>query len=253
MGSDLDEDERNYEMNEDGSRKFIRYRDGVTPYETTFWGGFSMERVLKPKLEKIFTNTGSLVASHGKRRFTELLKGKDLSNVIFYHAKFDEANGRTTQREIEFWEALGAETVESYGDHHSMLSSEIFENLFDHITHNKPLKRSVASTLSDDIESLGVDQAIKNYKKYKSEENYFPIVESEINTLGYQLVAANKLEDAIKIFELNVDHFPNSWNAYDSLGETYLAVGNTMMGHAFYQRSLDIHPGNIYAIMALRN
>ena len=252
MASDLDEDIRNYEMNEDGSRKFIRYRDGVTPYETTFWGGFTMERVLKPKLNKIFTNTGSLVASHGKRRFTELLKGKDLSNVIFYHAKFDEANGRTTKSEIDFWHAHGAQTIESYGDHHSMLSNDVFSNIYDFLSKGKPLKRSIASALAYDILELGVDAAIEKCKKNVDDDKFFSLVESEINTLGYKLVATKKLDQALKVFQLNVEFFPESWNVYDSLAETHLALGETVLSKVNYEKSLEMHPGNIYAIMALQ-
>lgn len=251
MGGDLDEDLRNYEMNEDGTRKFIRFRNGVTPYESTFWGRFTLERIFKPKLEKIFTNTGNLVACHGKQRFTELLKGKDLSNVIFYHAKFDEANGKTTKAELDFWKSHGAITIETYGDHHSMLSAQVIENIYNHLSSSMPLKQSIASILSDDIDELGINRAIQNYKEDNCKD-CFPLEESEINALGYQLVASNRLEEAIKIFELNVDAFPSSWNAYDSLGETYLALGNTILGHTYYRKSLELHPGNIYAIMALR-
>lgn len=252
MAGDLDEDLRNYEMNEDGSRKFIRFRDGVTPYETSFWGNFTMEETFRPKLEKIFTNTGNLVAAHGKRKFSKLLEGKDLSNVIFYHSRFDEANGRTTIEELKFWKDHGAKTIESFGDHHSMLNEQVIANLANYLMGKEMLKRSVASTLTHDISTMGIDKAIINYKSERDRASHFLISETEINTLGYQLISQNKMEAAIKIFQLNVDSFPNSWNAYDSLGETYLAVGNTELARKFYHQSLNIHPGNIYAIMALQ-
>lgn len=252
MGGDLDEDLRNYELNEDGSRKFIRFRNGVTPYESAFWGNFTLESLFKEKLEKIFTNTGGLVASHGKRRFTNLLRGKNLSNVIFYHAKFDEANGRTSKSDIEFFKTHGATTIETYGDHHSMLTNQIFENLYNYLSNDSPLLYSLTSILADEIEVNGIEKAIESYHNNNFIKTCFPINETEINTLGYQLVADGKLEEAIQIFRLNAEAFPYSWNVYDSLAESYISQGRIDLGKQYYHKSLELHPGNIYAIMALR-
>ncbi len=252
MGADLDEDLRNYQVNEDGSRKFIRFRNGTEPYERDFWGGFPLIDLLSPKMETIFTNVESLVSSHAKRRFTQLLKGKDLSNVIFYYARFDEANGRTTKAELDFFKAHGVETIESYGDHHSMLYKSYMTNIYEYLNNTSPIKRSIATTLNSDIESKGIDFALNAFEKYSRTADYFPINEFEINMLGYQLVNQGKLKEAIEIFKINVAAFPNSWNVYDSLGETYLANGEIELGKANYQKSLELHPGNVYAIKALR-
>jgi len=43
---------------------------------------------------------------------------------------------------------------------------------------------------------------------------------------GYKYLKQDKVDVAIKIFMLNVDLFPNSSNAYDSLGEAYMKAGN---------------------------
>ncbi len=252
MGADLDENPENYALNEDGSRKFIRWRNGVEPYEKDFWRGFPLLSLLKPKMQKIFTNTGNLVASHAKRKFTELLKGKDLSNVVFYHARYDESNARTTQKELDFLESHGAITLESCGDHHSMLSPAYIENIYEYLAKGKPLKRSVASTIAEYSKTMPIDQAIDKFKENKSDA-FFDIEEAEINLLGYEWLRKEKLSDALKIFQFNVDHFPHSWNVYDSLAETHLSLGSNTLARIFYQSSLDIHPGNSYAIQALES
>ncbi len=46
-----------------------------------------------------------------------------------------------------------------------------------------------------------------------------------LNGLGYTLTNQNRLDDAIRIFELNVRLFPDNANVYDSLSETYEAAG----------------------------
>jgi hypothetical protein len=43
--------------------------------------------------------------------------------------------------------------------------------------------------------------------------------ERELNALGYQLLRGNQIDDAIRVFELNVEAYPRSSNSYDSLGE----------------------------------
>ena len=51
---------------------------------------------------------------------------------------------------------------------------------------------------------------------------------------------------------MNLNAFPNSWNANDSLVETYLANGYVLLGKENYRQSLKLHPGNGYAIKALK-
>ena len=50
--------------------------------------------------------------------------------------------------------------------------------------------------------------------------------EAETNLLGYQLLRDGSLEDALGVFQLNVEGYPQSANAYDSLSDCYLAMGD---------------------------
>ena len=49
---------------------------------------------------------------------------------------------------------------------------------------------------------------------------------------------------AIEIFKLNVEAYPNGFNAYDSLGEGYMEAGKTELAIQNYERSLELNPGN---------
>lgn len=51
-------------------------------------------------------------------------------------------------------------------------------------------------------------------------------------------------KDAIEIFKLNVEQFPNSFNVYDSLGEAYMMDGNTKLAIENYEKSLELNPNN---------
>lgn len=68
--------------------------------------------------------------------------------------------------------------------------------------------------------------------------------EAELNAIGYGFLQQEKIEDAIVLFRLNVEAFPDSWNVYDSLGEAYLRGGQTEAALKHYRKSLERNPGN---------
>src|SRR6476661_2340337 len=68
------------------------------------------------------------------------------------------------------------------------------------------------------------------------------IVESDLNTTGYKLLSAKKYNQAIEVFKLNVQLYPNSWNVYDSLGEAYAAAGNKKLAMENYEKSIKLNP-----------
>jgi uncharacterized membrane protein len=114
-------------------------------------------------------------------------------------------------------------------------------------------RKSVAETLSATIATSGIDQAAQQYRQLKVAKGAnYNLDEDELNALGYQLVQANKLELAIRIFQLNVEAYPNSGNTYDSLGEAYMDDGNKPQAIANYKRSLQLTPGNNNAIKMLQ-
>lgn len=51
------------------------------------------------------------------------------------------------------------------------------------------------------------------------------VPESVLNGLGYQLMGSKKLDEAIAVFQRNVELYPGSANVYDSLGEGYENAG----------------------------
>lgn len=104
---------------------------------------------------------------------------------------------------------------------------------------------SIASTLSATIESGGIDAAGRQYRELKAANpaNY-NFDENELNNLGYRFLRFNKFKEAIGIFELNVEAYPQSGNAYDSLAEAYMDAGNKAQAIANYRKSLELDPKN---------
>lgn len=78
------------------------------------------------------------------------------------------------------------------------------------------------------------------------------IDESVLNWLGaHFLYWWGREEEAVAVFELNASLYPGSWNAYDSLGEAYAAIGRRGEAVRSYERSLEINPDNGNARAAL--
>jgi hypothetical protein len=65
-----------------------------------------------------------------------------------------------------------------------------------------------------------------------------------MNATGYRLRGANRMVDALEVFRINTEIYPDSWYTWDSLGEAQLAAGEREAGLASYRHSLALNPGN---------
>lgn len=65
-----------------------------------------------------------------------------------------------------------------------------------------------------------------------------------LNALGYELLKEKRVAEAIDIFSLTVKQNPESWNAYDSLGEAYALAGETKLAISNYEKSVQLNPKN---------
>jgi Flp pilus assembly protein TadD len=63
-----------------------------------------------------------------------------------------------------------------------------------------------------------------------------------INDIGYYCLQNEIAEAAIVVFRFNVDRFPCSWNANDSLGEALVAVGRDTEAEACFRKALELNP-----------
>jgi dienelactone hydrolase len=77
--------------------------------------------------------------------------------------------------------------------------------------------------------------------------------EATLNWLGaHFLYWWGREEEAVKVFELVTELYPTSANAFDSLGEAYLAVGRTADAIRSYEKSLALDPKNENAAAILK-
>jgi len=112
--------------------------------------------------------------------------------------------------------------------------------------------QSICAPITEILVEDGVEAAVLRYRQLKKEEpEDWRFAENELNMLGYQLVARDRIDEAIAIFELNVEAFPEGFNAYDSLAESYMLVGRSAEAIANYERSLELNPDNGNAVTML--
>lgn len=99
-----------------------------------------------------------------------------------------------------------------------------------------------------------VDRAVEAYRRISPgpSRGRFIFDEGQLNDLGYQMIREGKLEAAVKLFELNVEEYPESANSYDSRGEGYMLNGQNDLAIESYERSLELDPENENAREMLR-
>lgn len=97
----------------------------------------------------------------------------------------------------------------------------------------------------DIIKREGIAKAIEVYRSIKREEKKAVVfTEDLLNSLGYEYLRTDRIDESIEIFKLNVEEFPKSANAYDSLGEAYMTKGNKANAIENYKKSLQLDPQN---------
>lgn len=108
--------------------------------------------------------------------------------------------------------------------------------------------------LLKEILTKGAEIALRDYvERRKGRVAGEAITERQMNSLGYELLNGFKrVKDAIDVFKLNVQDYPESFNVYDSLGEAYAVDGDKELAIKNYERSIELNPMNTNGIEALK-
>lgn len=114
-------------------------------------------------------------------------------------------------------------------------------------------RQPISEIMIKTIEEKNASEAVREYRDLRSTQpTAYDFSESELIRLGYQLLREKKISDAIEIFKLSTEAYPNSYNTYDSLAEAYRDNGNTDLAIQNYKKSLQLNPANTNAIENLR-
>jgi uncharacterized protein len=87
----------------------------------------------------------------------------------------------------------------------------------------------------------GLKGVEKHYRELSDRFGYqIPLPEGEVNRLGYRLMERKRLDEAIVVFQRNVELHPGSANVYDSLGDGYENVGKFDLAKEEVQKAVDV-------------
>ncbi|CAM1347581.1 tetratricopeptide repeat protein [Tenacibaculum crassostreae] len=100
-------------------------------------------------------------------------------------------------------------------------------------------------TPSEHLAEGNFEAALQGYKAIKEKDSLDPVIrERNLNRLGYQYLRDNQYENALEVFKINIELYPNSSNTYDSTGDAYAKMKDTTMAIEYYKKALAINPEN---------
>lgn len=112
------------------------------------------------------------------------------------------------------------------------------------ILHGTPARISVGEVLRDAIDTKGTVAARQIYFRLKEgDSGLYDFGVDALDRLGYLLLRRGSEDEAVAVFELNAEMFPESANAFDSLGEAYEQIGELERAVEYYREALRIEPG----------
>ena len=108
------------------------------------------------------------------------------------------------------------------------------------------LKRTPASEFWSLVEQPGgVPKAVQMFQAARKRNPHaFLFPEAPLNLLAYERMQAKQTKDAVELCKLNTEAYPTSANAYDSLGDAYVADGQNEKAIQASQKALELLPGD---------
>jgi CubicO group peptidase (beta-lactamase class C family) len=120
----------------------------------------------------------------------------------------------------------------------------------------RPTGKSLAKIYAITLLKKGEAAARLKLNALRKDTLNYDLNEDEFNTLGYDLMNSNglatlvegsipgKAKEAIAVFKLNTELFPDSWNVFDSYGEALLQAGKKEEAIKMYRKSVALNPDN---------
>lgn len=107
------------------------------------------------------------------------------------------------------------------------------------------IERSLTTQLNR-IKTAPLNEKVALYHAYKAAHPDAHL-EEEVNMYGYTLLWDGKTAEALAFFELVVNDYPESSNAYDSYAEALMVLGRNEEAIENYEKSLALDPSNFNA------
>ena len=129
---------------------------------------------------------------------------------------------------------------------HQLLNNKLYQHI--------RIKHTLSQYISEDIAMhAGIPAAVDEYLRFKNDTLNF-IIPDEAYLIGHGRLFAEQgdIENATLIFKTVISEFPESWQAYEGLGETYLKKGDTEQAIQNFKKSVELNSQNTIAIEMLK-
>ena len=184
----------------------------------------------------------------------------DSDEVLTIALKDSRLEGRTTERPAsELVPVSGNEFVHRDGPER-LVFAKAENGVSPSVILRTPRSELTAERMPGDVltplEMLlagKTEEALAAYRELKAGNPKDQAVdENRLNSLGYGFLVDKKLVEALAVFKLNVELYPESWNAYDSLAEAYMTNGDKEPAILNYEKSLALNPNNVNGAAMLK-
>ena len=103
-------------------------------------------------------------------------------------------------------------------------------------------RQSLVQMLAKTIDESGIDAAIHEFNAAKmADPDTYYFDREEMELLAQRLLAADRLDDAIRLLEINAREFSDSWQVHDRLAEAYVRAVNSAAARASFQKALELN------------
>jgi len=127
------------------------------------------------------------------------------------------------------------------------------------VLNNRPyehirIRNSLRQYLEEEVAMhAGIPAAIVEYFRLKSDTHTFIVPDREyVLNIGRQVAERGDLDNAVLILRAAITEHPESWEAHDALGETYMMKGDTTLAVQSFRKSLQLNPQNTRAMEVLK-
>ncbi|MGA7446379.1 MAG: serine hydrolase [Terriglobales bacterium] len=141
--------------------------------------------------------------------------------------------------------------VMANSDNGHALASHLVESIAREYGWNYATEENAADVLGLIASARDTQTAMQKYAELKKTSPK-ELDENTLIQLAYQTLFAGKVEEAIQVFKVEVQDYPNYWNAYDSLGEAYMNAKQNDLAVENYEKSIALKPDNQNGIDMLK-
>lgn len=103
------------------------------------------------------------------------------------------------------------------------------------------------------VRDKGLDKLKEKFEDIRAKFKLTTPSDDALNTWAYRLLNRGEIKSAIAIFKFEIELYPNSFNAHDSLAEAYESDGDIASAIRHYHLSLQFNAKNEHAIERLKS